>query len=146
MTSEACAKRTAGTQNPSFLTVPDDGDSLPYSRYDDGFAGDLRPAKENLALAARLPKRDIIGGLAQLGERLAGSQKVRGSNPLSSTSQITTTGTLAIFSAKPKSAVVGRKLLRLGSSSCCAAFCAAFCTATVPLFSAVSKWSSVVIR
>ena len=27
----------------------------------------------------------IYGGLAQLGERLAGSQKVRGSNPLSST-------------------------------------------------------------
>ena len=27
----------------------------------------------------------IRGGLAQLGERLAGSQKVRGSNPLSST-------------------------------------------------------------
>ncbi len=28
----------------------------------------------------------IFGGLAQLGERLAGSQKVRGSSPLSSTS------------------------------------------------------------
>ena len=27
----------------------------------------------------------LTGGLAQLGERLAGSQKVRGSNPLSST-------------------------------------------------------------
>ena len=30
-------------------------------------------------------RTDSGGGLAQLGERLAGSQKVRGSNPLSST-------------------------------------------------------------
>jgi hypothetical protein len=37
-----------------------------------------------LSLAARR-KPLIAGGLAQLGERLAGSQKVRGSSPLSST-------------------------------------------------------------
>ena len=30
-------------------------------------------------------QENIPGGLAQLGERLAGSQKVRGSSPLSST-------------------------------------------------------------
>lgn len=32
----------------------------------------------------RLVDRRFFGGLAQLGERLAGSQEVRGSNPLSS--------------------------------------------------------------
>ena len=36
--------------------------------------------------------RSLFGGLAQLGERLAGSQKVRGSSPLSSTKAPPLTG------------------------------------------------------
>jgi hypothetical protein len=46
----------------------------------------LRPAKNNQKLAILWAAQYEFGAVAQLGERLAGSQKVRGSSPLSSTS------------------------------------------------------------
>ena len=51
-------------------------------------AGTLRYATDSLLLAAQCswPSKVGPGGLAQLGERLDGIQKVRGSSPLSSTS------------------------------------------------------------
>lgn len=42
-------------------------------------------ASDNFAADGGDTHRRATGGLAQLGERLAGSQKVRGSSPLSST-------------------------------------------------------------
>ena len=57
---------TALTRTPSADTV--------------GWSGD----GASTALRHSSPTLEHVGGLAQLGERLAGSQKVRGSNPLSS--------------------------------------------------------------
>jgi hypothetical protein len=56
------------------------------ARRDRGRSGGLQRLTINLT---RLPSGDSLrcfnlGGLAQLGERLAGSQKVKGSSPLSS--------------------------------------------------------------
>ena len=52
----------------------------------DSQAENLIPFKRSKSLDQRL-RSSIAGGLAQLGERLAGSQKVVGSNPSSSTSR-----------------------------------------------------------
>jgi hypothetical protein len=71
-----------------FLTARGDRDSFLYSRLRESDhwrrLGAIMLGTSNLALAADLTKHEFTGGLAQLGERLAGSQKVRGSNPLSS--------------------------------------------------------------
>jgi len=46
----------------------------------------LAPAKNNQRVGVRMAEQyEFTGAVAQLGERLAGSQKVRGSSPLSST-------------------------------------------------------------
>ena len=45
----------------------------------------LAPARNNQTSLVRMASDDELGAVAQLEERLAGSQKVRGSSPLSST-------------------------------------------------------------
>jgi hypothetical protein len=45
----------------------------------------LAPARNNQQIGVTMADDYRLGAVAQLGERLAGSQKVRGSSPLSST-------------------------------------------------------------
>jgi hypothetical protein len=45
----------------------------------------LAPARNNQRVGVTMADDHRLGAVAQLGERLAGSQKVRGSSPLSST-------------------------------------------------------------
>jgi hypothetical protein len=49
------------------------------------FLGRLAPARNNQKIGVTMADDYRLGAVAQLGERLAGSQKVRGSSPLSST-------------------------------------------------------------
>ena len=74
-----------------------------------------------------------------MGERLAGSQKVRGSSPLSSTRPVCTTSHPAanpcktgVFSCAGK---VACDPVRGKTAGCCSALCSAF-----------EKWSSVTCR
>ena len=110
----------------------------------------------------RLPTSDKIskklftffGGLAQLGERLAGSQKVRGSNPLSSTEAGCAKTQLPASPGKSGvflcACMFARESKRLPACTDCAGFCTAFSSVDSavcsPPLTAASKCLSVVIK